>query len=276
MRAAPLIPPAPDKPQTLEAPAAQSPTQSPAAQAASLVAAPTVAPGAMDKDFILRNQIPERYIAGRLPIRGAQDFERYCAAHPELIDELGLAERVHSGLRLLEAGGVAPPWEAKPRSWWEKPATPIAAVVLAVAGMIAAAVMGGKLSGRDHAIANLRTQMRMQPIDPATSTHNVRLMPSRTAPSSRDAVVLGGAAEMGDLRIDLSWSQFQVFRVTIDRVDQGRVAVLHNLLRDSNGDLHIAFNTSAFGPGSYQFTIEGMTLHSEAVPQAWVTVGIAH
>jgi len=247
-----------------------------AAPAASLVAAPAVAPGAMDKDFILRNQIPERYIAGRLPIRGAQDFERYCAAHPELIDELGLAERVHSGLRLLEAGGVAPPWEAKPRSWWEKPATPIAAVVLAIAGLVAAGVMGGKLSGRDNTIANLRAQMRMQPIDPATSTHNVRLMPSRTAPSSRDAVVLGGAAEMGDLRIDLSWSQFQVFRVTIDRVDQGRVAVLHNLLRDSNGDLHVAFNTSAFGPGSYQFTIEGMTLHSEAVPQAWVTVGIAH
>jgi len=275
MRAAPLIPPAPDKapPPAAElslAPLSSAPAPAPTA------ALPTAAPGAMDKEFILRNQIPERYIAGRLPIRGAQDFERYCAAHPELIDELGLAERVHSGLRLLEAGGVSPPWEARPKRWWEKPATPIAALVLAIAGLVAALVMGGKLSGRDTTIANLHAQMRLQPIDPATSTHNVRLVPSRTAPSSRDAVVLGGAAEMGDLRIDMSWSQFQVYRVTIDRVDQGRVAVLHNLLRDSNGDLHLALNTSAFGPGSYQFTIEGMTLHSEAVPQAWVTVGIAH
>jgi hypothetical protein len=230
----------------------------------------------MDRDFIVRNQIIERYIGGRLPLKGAQEFERYCAANPEIIEELGLADRVHSGLRLLDASRVALPWEPKPRRWWEHPAVPIAAVLLAVAALVATSVIGARVVQRDETIRGLRTELLERPIDPATSTRSVRLEPSRTAPSRRNAVTIGAGSEMADLKIDMSWSRFTAFRVTIDRVDQGRVAVLHNLLRDSNGDLHIGINTTALGPGSYQFEIEGLTLKSEAIAQAWVTVGVQH
>jgi hypothetical protein len=277
MRAAPLIPPAPGKP----APSAIAP----AAPAAVPAAAPDpggkvtgMVPPAMpmDRDFIVRNQIIERYIGGRLPLKGAQEFERYCAANPEIIEELGLADRVHSGLRLLDASRVALPWEPKPRRWWEHPAVPIAAVLLAVAALVATSVIGARVVQRDETIRGLRTELLERPIDPATSTRSVRLEPSRTAPSRRNAVTIGAGSEMADLKIDMSWSRFTAFRVTIDRMDQGRVAVLHNLLRDSNGDLHIGINTTALGPGSYQFEIEGLTLKSEAIAQAWVTVGVQH
>jgi len=231
----------------------------------------------MDREFILRNQIAERYVAGRLPVRGTHDFERYCREHPELIQELGLAERVHAALRLLEAGGIALPWEAKPRQWWEKLPVLIAAAVLALAAGITAMAMVGKLSARDASIAALRVRMAEQPLEPATSTHSVRLVPSRTAPSTRPAAVIGGGnSQMADLRIDMGWSRYTAFRVTIDRQDQGRVAVINYLLRDSNGDLRLALNSSALGPGTYQFAIEGLTLHSEAIAQAWVAIGIAH
>jgi hypothetical protein len=53
------------------------------------------------------------------------------------------------------------------------------------------------------------------------------------------------------------------------------VAVLHNMERDSNGNLRLALNTTAVGPGSYQLAIEGLTLRGEAVPQAWITIGLA-
>jgi hypothetical protein len=231
----------------------------------------------MDREFILRNQITERYIAGRLPLRGAQEFERYLRENPALIDELGMADRVHSGLRLLEAGGVALPWEGKPRQWWEKPPVLIAAAMLALTGLVLAAVLAGRVESRDASIAALQKRVIEQPLDPATSTRTVRVMPSRTAPSRRDALVLGGSvAQMANLKIDMSWSKFTAFRVTIDRMDQGRVAVLHNLLRDSNGDLRIELNNTALGPGSYQFAIEGMTLHGDAEAQAWITLGITH
>src|SRR5262245_6164960 len=65
---------------------------------------------AMDRDFILKNQIVERYLAGRLPPKGVTDFERLIRQRPQLIEELGLADKVHAGLRLLDAAGVAEPW----------------------------------------------------------------------------------------------------------------------------------------------------------------------
>jgi hypothetical protein len=271
MRTAPLITPPPSKdgsPQYVAPAPATSATQ----------ALPVVPPSVeMDREFIVRNQIAERYLAGRLPVRGTHDFERYCRQHPELIQELGLAERVHSALRLLEAGGIALPWEAKPRAWWEQLPVLIAVAVLALAAGITAMVVAGKLSGRDAAIATLRAKIAEQPLEPATSTRSAKLIPNRTAPSARPAIVFGGgSAEMADLKIDMSWSKFTAFRVTIDRQDQGRVAVINYMLRDSNGDLRLALNTTALGPGTYQFAIEGLTLRSEAVAQAWITVGIAH
>ncbi len=231
----------------------------------------------MDREFILRNQIAERYISGRLPLRGAQEFERYCTEHPELIDEIGLPARVHAGLRLLEAGGVALPWDEKPQLWWQKLPVLIATGSVAVIAFIATAVMAGKLSTRDATIQQLQSRVTEQPVDPATSTRTVKLMPSRTAPSQRAAVTLGGGpAQMADLKIDMSWSKFTAFRVSIDRQDQGRVEVLNYMLRDSNGDLRLAFNDSALGPGIYQFAIEGLTLHGEPEAQAWVTLAVAH
>jgi hypothetical protein len=271
MRTAPLVMPPPGG------------SAAPSAQAASATTSPHAIPAVpqsmpMDRDFILKNQIAERYLSGRLPIRGAQDFERYCREHPELIDQLGLAERVHSGLRLLEAGGIAPPWEAPARKWWEQLPIMIGALALALAAVIGAATMWGKLAGRDATIASLQQTVTEQPLEPATSTRNIKLLPSRTAPSRRPAVTLGGGgvAQMADLKIDMSWSKFTAFRVTLDRQDQGRVAVLNYMLRDSNGDLNVALNNTALGPGVYEFAIEGLSLHGEPVAQAWISIGIAH
>jgi hypothetical protein len=271
MRTAPLITPPPSK--------EGSPSYvAPQASVSATQAIPVVpASVEMDREFIVRNQIAERYLAGRLPLRGTHDFERYCRQHPEFIQELGLAERVHSALRLLEAGGIALPWESKPRAWWEQLPVLIAVAGLALAGGITALVLASKISGRDAAIGALRQRVAEQPLEPATSTRSTRLIPSRTAPSEHPAVVVGGgSAQMADLKIDMSWSKFTAFRVTIDRQDQGRVAVVNYMLRDSNGDLRLSLNTTALGPGTYQFAIEGMTLHSEAIAQAWITIGIAH
>ena len=272
MRTAPFVTPPPG---AEEGPVYVPPAPAAAAASHAMPAVPQSMP--MDREFILRNQIAERYLSGRLPIRGAQDFERFCREHPELIDEIGLAARVHAGLRLLEAGGVAAPWEAVPRRWWERLPVLIAIVVLAVIATIAAAVMGSRIAGRDASIAQLQQRVAEQPLEPATSTRTVRLVPSRTAPSRRAAIVIGGGeVQMADLKIDMSWSKFTAFRVTLDRQDQGRVAVLHYMLRDSNGDLRLSLNNSAFGPGTYEFAIEGLTLHGDAVAQAWLTIGIAH
>jgi hypothetical protein len=231
----------------------------------------------MDREFIARNQIVERYLGGRLPLKGTQDFERYCREHPELLDEIGLTERINAALRLLESNGRAPPWEGRGKLWWER-----LPVLLGVAGAglllgILALVLLGKLSNSQRSISSLQRQVAVRALDPALSTHSYLIAPNRDAPSTRSLLTIGGSqAEMADLKIDLSWTKMTVFRIIVDRVDQGRVAVFYNVLKDSNGVLHLGLNSSALGPGNYLFSIDGLNWRGEASPLAWATISIAH
>jgi hypothetical protein len=247
------------------------------AQPASAAQPAATAPPVMDRDFIARNQIVERYLSGKLPIKGATEFERFCNAHPELLDDIGLPERVNAGLRLLEAGGKPEPWQQEPKRFWENPylALGLGAAVLVL--LVATVMLGRANSHKAQRITALDRQIAAQPLDPATTTRTIRLLPSRERASSTPAVIIGGPdAQLADLMIDMSHSPYKQFRVTIDRIDQGRVAIINDLAKDSNGHLRIALNTSALGPGNYQFTIEGLTWRGDPEPDSWVTIGVQH
>ena len=89
-------------------------------------------------------------------------------------------------------------------------------------------------------------------------------------------VTIGGTeTEMADFKFNVSWSSYSNFRATIDRVDQGRVVVVNNLARDSNGHLRIALNSSALGPGKYQLALEGLDWRGNPVPQAWASFAVS-
>jgi hypothetical protein len=259
--------PAPPAPVGAATSAASTPsTQSPV---------PTSAP--MDRDFIARNQVVERYLSGRLPLKGATEFERFCRDNPELLDELGLPERVNAGLRLLEASGKPEPWQEAKQPFWQKPQIPIglAVAVVALIGGLSYSMSGS--AAKTQRIDKLQRQATERPLDPATSTREIRLMPSREGGSNNPAITIGGsAAQLADFKIDESRSPYKIFRVTIDRIDQGRVAVISELAKDSNGHLRIALNSSALGPGNYQLTIEGLTWRGDAEPDSWITIGIQH
>ena len=86
------------------------------------------------------------------------------------------------------------------------------------------------------------------------------MLPSREGASNSPAISIGaGGAQLADFKIDESRSPYHIFRVTIDRIDQGRVGVITNLVKEfQNGHLRIALNSTALGPGNYQLTIEGL------------------
>jgi hypothetical protein len=230
----------------------------------------------MDRDFIARNQVVERYLSGKLPIKAATDFERYCKEHPELLDELGLPERVNAGVRLLEASGKPEPWQEAPKPIWQQPAAILGTAGLAVLLALALSIVAAGSAGKTHKILELQRQVSDRTLDAATSTRVVRLLPNRSGASSTPAIVIGGrAAQLVDFHIDESRSPYKDFRITIDRLDQGRVMVIDNLTKDSNGHLRVTVNSSAFGPGNYLLTIEGLTTRLEPQPDSWVTLGIA-
>lgn len=257
------------------APAPSKAAAKPGASSAAPAAAPSSPSAPMDRDFIARNQVVERYLSGRLPLKGATEFEQFVQKHPEILDEIGLPERVNAGLRLLEASGKPEPWQEAPRPAWQKPQVTL--TLAAVAGVLAVAlmVMTGTGAAKSHKIAELQKQVTEQPLDPATSTREIRLMPSRSGASNSPAINIGGGgAQLADFKIDESRSPYHIFRVTIDRIDQGRVGVITNLVKDSNGHLRIALNSTALGPGNYQLTIEGLNWRGDPEPDSWVTIGI--
>jgi hypothetical protein len=253
-------------------PASAAPPPPPAA------AASTPARGAelMDRDFIERNQVVERYLSGRLPLRGATDFERFCAEHPELLDELGIPERVNAALRLLEAGGKPEPWAEPPQRFWHKPQVVLGLLGTTLALALALALVASGSAQKSRRIAALRQVATERPLEPAASTRDIQLLPSRDGASDTPAIVVGGGreAQLADFRIDESRSPYRLFRVVIDRIDQGRVGIIDRLSKDSAGNLRIALNTTALGPGDYQLTIEGLNWQGRAQPDSWVTIGI--
>jgi len=229
----------------------------------------------MDRDFIARNQVVERYLSGRLPLKGATDFERFCHEHPELLDEIGLPERVNAGLRLLEASGKPEPWQENAPPWWRRPQVTLALAAATALFGIALVLIAANSTAKSHRIVALQKQALERALDPATSTREIRLLPSRSGASNTPAITIGGStAQLADFKIDESRSPHHSFRITIDRIDQGRVGVITNLTKDSNGHLRIALNSSALGPGNYQLTIEGLNWRGESEPDSWVTIGV--
>ena len=77
------------------------------------------------------------------------------------------------------------------------------------------------------------------------------------------------------MKVDVSSSRYSAFKVSIDRVNQGRVAVLDGLEKDSNGHLRLSLNAGAFGPGDYMVAIEGLTMRRESVPVGWFRIGVS-
>ncbi len=230
----------------------------------------------MDRDFIARNQVVDRYFSGKLPIKAATDFERYCKEHPQLLDELGVPERVNAGLRLLEASGKPEPWQEAPKPLWQRPVAILGIAGFALVLALALSIVVAGSATKSRKILDQQRQVADRTLDAATSTRIIRLLPNRSGATNTPAIVIGGgAAQLVDFHIDESRSPYQEFRVTIDLIDQGRVMVIDNLTKDSNGHLRVAVNSSAFGPGSYLLTIEGLTMRLEPQPDSWVTIGIA-
>jgi hypothetical protein len=228
----------------------------------------------MDREFIIKNQIVERYLAGRLPPKGVTDFEKLIRQRPQLIEELGLADKVNAGLRLLDAAGIAEPWAEKQKKAWEKPAFGFGAAAVAAVALIGCAVLAMQVSSRDTTIAKLKVENHERAIEPSTHKRTILVTPSRNGPSTQASVAIN-SGDFAELKVDLSWARYGSFKVSIDRVNQGRVAVLDGIEKDSNGHVRISLNAGAFGPGDYMVQLDGLNMRREGLPVAWFRFSVA-
>ena len=76
------------------------------------------------------------------------------------------------------------------------------------------------------------------------------------------------------LYLPVGYAEYVNFALVVDKVDHGRVMVVERMTPDSNRDLRIALNSSAFGPGEYRLRVQGYTWRGNRVDVGWVRLVI--
>jgi hypothetical protein len=174
----------------------------------------------------------------------------------------------------LDAAGVAEPWAEKERKFWEKPVFGLAAMALAAVALIGCLVLALQVSSRESAIAKLKIENQERAIAPSTHKRTILVGTARNGPPAQSMVTIN-SGDFAELKVDLSWTRYGTFKVSIDRVNQGRVAVLDGLTKDSNGHVRISLNAGAFGPGDYMVQLDGLNMRREGLPVAWFRFSVA-
>lgn len=121
----------------------------------------------------------------------------------------------------------------------------------------------------------LQAESRSLQVRAADSVRSYRLTPSANLPAS-PTLQLGwpDPPQLLDLRFDVSGSQFNTFQISIEKKDEARLLQIRRMARDSNKELRLSWNSSAFGPGEYQLRLEGYNWRGEVTHVGWVSIGI--
>jgi hypothetical protein len=183
---------------------------------------------------------------------------------------------VQEELPLPPPPGPPLPAEELVLEWWQKPAAAIA--LAAVATLLLALAVASQLQARrDRAhAATLETRVKTLTLRASTAERALRIAPNPRSWSAAPDAVIGWPEppQMLDLYLPIAYSDFTSFAISIDKVDQGRMMVVQRAMPDSNRELRLSLNSSAFGPGEYRIRIEGYTWRGTRVDAGWVRLVI--
>ena len=146
------------------------------------------------------------------------------------------------------------------------------ALVAAVAGVIAYAVQANSLSKQ---VKDMERAARAVQMQAAGSTQIYRVQLVRGKPAA-PTLALGWMQppQWLDLYVDVSEGKYNQFMITIEKVDGGLVMQLRRVARDSNRELRLALNSSAFGPGDYLVKIDGYNWRGQTEEVGWLRIGL--
>jgi hypothetical protein len=234
------------------------------------------APPRFDAKFIEDYKLVEKYLDNKLPLKGARDLENWCRAHPEYLTGLKLSERAQASLKLLEASGQLQDLGEPPPPWWKSIYVLIGAVAVAFASLMACWALAGKNALLRSEIEDTRERANQGALVQPASQVIQHIAPDR-APGIDHAriVVSRSAPQLIDLHIDMSYTQkLNQFRIFVDKQDQGRALILNNVLKDSNNDLRLTFNTTGLAQGIYTVRIETLPPRGDPFPSGWLILQV--
>ena len=258
----------------------------------------------MDRKYIENEHIVDRYLSGDLTVREARNFEKYCLEHPEVLDDMPIPVRLKARLarRPLDASETGM-FQAIPSSTThaaveatdegfdeeeERAAArrsyggggisrtvAIALVVALLAAIAGIAVYALQARTLEQRMAELQRPTKATQLQAPGSRQTYRVQPVRTKPAQA-TLALGWLVppQLLDLNIDVSEGKYTQFQITIEKVDGGFVMQLRRVARDSNRELRLALNSSAFGPGEYLIRIDGYTWRGQTEEIGWLRLGL--
>ena len=254
----------------------------------------------MDQAAIQSGRIIERYLSGDLLVREAREFEKYCLEHPEVLQDMPIPVRLKARLsrRPVEHSetGMFPAipsstmhaaahWQAEAdddedddsddgatlASGSTRRATQILGIGLLLAA-IGLAVYAWRSHTQEAQIKTLKVPAKALQIRAPASLQTLKVSPAPSANSSSVSLGWPDPPKLIELHIDVTESKFSLYQVTIDKEGEARVLQIRRMARDSNNELRIGLNSSAFGPGGYQIQLEGYNWRGELTPVGWVNL----
>lgn len=160
-----------------------------------------------------------------------------------------------------------------PRPWWQSRAAVYGLAVLCVALLVFAAVAIRETAQARAAahIANERARILT-----LRAVNNVRVLRIAANPRSWSAgpdasIAWPDPPQLLEIHVPVGYAgPFRTFALVVDKVDHGRVMIVERMAPDSNRDLRLALNSSAFGPGEYRIRVQGYTWRGQRVDVGWI------
>ena len=233
-------------------------------------------PPRVDAKFIEEHRLIERYLENKLPVKGARDLENWCRAHPDYLNDLKLPERTHASLKLLEASGQPQDLGEPAAPWWKSPYLLMGLAAVTFLSLLAFLALVGKYSLLRGELEDTKVRLRQGSlVQPAVSREQY-ISPDR-APGVDQAriAVSTSAPQLIDLHINMGFTKkLMEFKVTVDKQGQGRALILNNVLKDSNDENRLTFNTTGIAAGRYRVRIEALPMSGTPIPEGWLLLDV--
>jgi hypothetical protein len=258
----------------------------------------------MDRQYIENEHVVDRYLSGDLTVREAREFEKFCLDNPAFLQALPIPVRLKARLsRRPVEGSDTGAFEAIPSSTtraamevtdeedfdpddaqeetprsWGAGLNRVVVLALLVAVLIAAAaavMFGLQVRSLTEQLQGAKQQLTSTQMQAPDSVQRYKLQMVKAKPE-RPTFMVGWLSppQLLDITIDASEGKITQYQITIDRTDGVRVMQIKRITRDSNKELRLSLNSSAFGPGNYLMKIEGYNWRGQTQEVGWIMLGL--
>lgn len=257
----------------------------------------------MDLHYIQQQRIVDRYLAGDLTVKEAREFEKFCLANPEVLQEMpipvrlkarlarqpletsetGMFQTIPSSTTIAASEEPADDEEdeaAAPSRMQRSAGTSRGVLYALFAGVVllaGATVFYGLRAHRvSEELQRLKQSINRTQLQAPSSVQNFKVPLNRTGIPVTPTIALGWLepAQLLEISVDTNELAYTQYQITIQKRDDARLLVLRRVTRDSNRELRFALNSTAFGPGEYIVKIEGYTWRGQLEPAGWISIGL--